>query len=388
MSSPLPDGAEPPGPIDESQKPSQPNSSAARVLRLIALAGTSAVVLWHVVALRHMESRQEWGFAVLVLAGLAVALTLRLVLPAESRRLLRHKDILIPLGLYIPASALLPALAAIPALAALLNPAWTLKILSISLGLSVAFLIQMMLAVILAGWTTTLVLQAVREDAVEPMRALRDIGRWLLPVLGTEFIGWTVLFAGVAVAIALATASIGLALILIAVVSLVWNLATAALLPVVVAERGPFLAALREGIQVSWARMRHWWWPVVLQMILLGWVTFIHVSFSSSPGPGMFTTQTKTNWQVNGFWTGGFEDTFRWHGELMKALEVEPLPLITTLLELMFAVLAIAIKLRIVTGMYAPLPLEREKLDELGLGQESNMPTAGEADRGAQPHGE
>jgi hypothetical protein len=335
-----------------------------------------------------MESRQEWGFAVLILAGLAVGLTLRLVLPAQTRRLLRHKDILVPLGLYIPASALLPALAAIPALAAVLNPAWTLKILSISLALSVAFLIQMMLAVVFAGWTTTLVLQAVREDAVDPMRGLSEIGGWLLPVLGAEFMGWVVLFAGVAIAIALATASIGLALILIAVASLVWNLATAALLPVVVAERGPFLAALGEGIQVSWSRMRRWWLPVVLQMILLGWVTFIHVSFSSSPGPGMITTQTRTNWQVNGFWTGGYENTCRWHGELMKALEVEPLSLITILLELMFAVLAIAIKLRIVTGMYAPLPLEREKLDVSAFGQASDMPTVGQAEREAQPPGE
>jgi hypothetical protein len=335
-----------------------------------------------------MQSRQEWGFAVLILAGLAIALTLRLVVPAESRRLVRCKDILIPLGLYIPASALLPALAAIPALAAVLNPAWTLKILSISLALSMAFLIQMMLAVVFAGWTTTLVLQAVRDNAVDAMRGLSEIGRWLLPVLGTEFIGWAVLFAGVAIAIALATASIGLALVLIAVASLVWNLASAALLPVVVAERGPFLAALREGFQVSWSRMRRWWWPVVLQMILLGWVTFIHVTFSSSPGPGMITTQTKTNWQVNGFWTGGYENTCRWHGELMKALEVEPLPLITILLELMFAVLAIAIKLRIVAGMYAPMPLEQEKLDELGLGQEGDKLAAGETDHGAEPLGE
>jgi hypothetical protein len=387
MSSPLADGAEPPGSIDKSQKPSQPEPSPS-ALRIVGLLGTGAVVLWQVVALRHMESRQEWGFGLLILAGLALALTLRLVLPAESRRLLRRKDILIPLGLYIPASALLPALATIPALAAVLNPAWTLKILSISLGLSVAFLIQMMLAVIFAGWTTTLVLQAVREDAVDPMRALSQIGRWLLLVLATEFIGWAVLFAGVAIAIALATVSIGLALILIAVASLVWNLATAALLPVVVAKRGPFLAALREGIQMSWSRMRRWWLPVVLQMILLGWVTFIHVSFSSSPGPGSVTTQTRTNWQVSGFWTGGYENTCRWHGELMKALEVEPLPLITILLELMFAVLAIAIKLRIVSGILEPMPLESEKLVESGFGQESDLPIPDEGDNGAQPPGE
>jgi hypothetical protein len=313
-------------------------------------------VAWQAASLGQLKPRQESGFAVLLAAGLAVGLTLRLLLPAATGRLLRHRDVLIPLGLYIPAAALLAALAAIPALAAVLAPAWPLKVLSITLSLSLGFVIQLLLALIYAGWTTALVLQAVREDRLDPLGAFRDLRRWFLRVLVAEFLGWAVLFATLAVAIALGTVSIGLALVLIGACSLVWNLVSAALLPVVVAEPGSLAAALRKGLRVSRARMGRWWLAVVLQMILLGWVTFIYVSYTSSPGPGTITTQTRTSWHVNGFWTGGYEDTCRWHADLMAALEAEPLPVVATLLELLFAVLAIVIKLWVVAETYEPMP--------------------------------
>ena len=101
-------------------------------------------------------------------------------------------------------------------------------------------------------------------------------------------------------------------------------------------------------------------------MILLGWVTFIYVSYSGNPRPGAFTTETKTNWQVNGFWTGGYEDNCRWHDDLMKAVEAEPLPLVATLLWLMYAVLAIVVKLRIVAGVYGPMSIGQEEPGDSG----------------------
>jgi hypothetical protein len=246
----------------------------------------------------------------------------------------------------------LDILAAIPASSAVLAPTWSLKLFSISLSLSLAFAIHVLLGVVYTGWTTALVLQAISQDRVHPVGAFTGIGRWFLRVLGAEFIGWAVLFTCLAVAIALGSASIALAMVLTGAGSLAWNLATAALLPVVVAERRSFRAAFGEGMRLSWTRMGRWWLPVVLQMVLLGWVTFIHVSYSYSPRPGSITMQTRTNWRVNAFWTGDYQDNSGWHADLMKAVEEEPLPLVTTLLALLFAVLAIVVKLRIAAGIY------------------------------------
>jgi hypothetical protein len=70
-----------------------------------------------------------------------------------------------------------------------------------------------------------------------------------------------------------------------------------------------------------------------------------------APDPS-FTTRTTTNWSVNGFWTGGYENECRWYDNLMEAAEAPPLPLISSLLGMLFAVLAIAVKLRIVTELH------------------------------------
>lgn len=68
---------------------------------------------------------------------------------------------------------------------------------------------------------------------------------------------------------------------LIAAISLIWNLMTAALLPVVVTEPKPFLESLREGVRATWNRKGRFWLPVVVQMLLLGWICFISISSTS-----------------------------------------------------------------------------------------------------------
>jgi hypothetical protein len=312
------------------------------------------VVVWHAVSLGQAKPRQDWGVIVLVIEFVAVGLALMVLLPNETRRLLRNKDLLIPLGLYVAAQGLLAVMLEVQALAALLAPTWSMKVLSISITLSLGFVIQLVLGVIYAGWTTVLVLQVVREERVDAVGAFAGFGQWFLRVLATEFIAWVVLFICLAIAIALGSASIELALILIAACSVVWNLSTAALLLFMVSERRSFGVSFREGIRVSWNRKSRWWVPVVVQLVLLGWVTFIYIEYTSSPRPGTTVTHTKTNWRVNGFWTGGYESDCRWHTDLMRTVEAEPLPIINTLLGLLFAVFATVIKLRIAEVIGGP----------------------------------
>jgi hypothetical protein len=308
-----------------------------------------------------MPPRQDWGIVVIIVAVLAVGLTCLVLMPVATARLRRHLDLLLPLGLYVVAGALLDGLAAIPILSSLLTPSWPLTILSLSFSLSLIFVLRIALAVLYAGWTTILILQAVRQDYVDPVRCFAEMPNWFWRVLGAEALGWGVLFVALAVAIAVAAIVLPLALLAIAALSVVWNLMTAALLPVVVAERKPFGESVRKGIRISWEGMSRWWLPVVAQMVLLGWMTFFSVSYTSNPRPGSISTQNKTDFSVNGFWTGGYENECRWYSKLMAVVEAEPLPLAEFLLGVVFAVLAIVVKLEITARLYPPTKIAEDE---------------------------
>lgn len=336
-----------------STSPSIP-SPRNRLLRWVALVGSASVLLWKATSLAQMRPNQWLGFVVLVLAAAAVGLTCLFVLPAATRRLRRHPELLLPLGLYLTVESLLRLLMAIPLISAVFSPAWNLKILAFSSSLSLNFLVQVALAVTYAGWTTTLIVQAVRQDQVDPTAALSAWPTWFWRVLGAEVIGWGVLFAFLTLAITLGAVVLPLTLLFLGAFSLLWNLLTAALLPVVVAERGAFVETVRKGLRVSWEQRGRWWLPVVLQMVLLGWVTLLYVSYTASPRPGSYTANTKSDVSVNGFWTGGYENSCRWHTKLMTMVETEQMPLVEFLLGVLFAILAIVVKLRITADLYGP----------------------------------
>ena len=58
--------------------------------------------------------------------------------------------------------------------------AWPVKIFTISISLSLVAAVQVLLGVTYAGWTTTLILQAVRHDLVDPVGSFTDFRRWFL----------------------------------------------------------------------------------------------------------------------------------------------------------------------------------------------------------------
>jgi hypothetical protein len=341
--------------LPDGESPSSSDRSRARltILRSVAIVGTSVVFLSRAASLFQMEPRQEWGIVILVVASLAVGITCLTMLRVELAKLSRHWDLLLPLGLYITAQGLLELLMVIPVLSTMLTPFTSFQVLSLSFSISVAFILQLALSVVYAGWVTALIIQAVRENQVDPLSCFVGKPNWFWRVLGAMAIGWTVEFAVLAVVLAVGMVVLPLALLAIAVFSVVWNLMTAAFLPVVVSEDKPFGDVLREGFRVSWENKSRWWLVVVAQMVLLGWVTFFAVSYTSNPRPGTFTTQEKTDFSVNAFWTGGYEDECRWHSKLMAAAEAKQLPLAQFLLSLVFAVLAVLVKLRITDRLYS-----------------------------------
>ena len=317
------------------------------IVRVSALAGVAAVLIQQAVsAVIWHQPRQGWGFVVLAIAVPAVLATVVVMMPNAGRRLLRHPDLLIPLGLLIFAEAVLGWLALLPMAGPLLGAAKSVNLVGIGLSISVTFVVAIILRVAYAAWQTTLIMQATNEDRSDTIATLAVARRWFLRVLGMETVGWVVHFLGIAVAFALAPAAIVLTLIAIGLWSIVWNLATAALLPVAVQGTPGFFAALVRGISVSLAGLRHWGYVVIAQLLLLGLVTFCSVTYTEKQGANT-TTKSNSNWSVNGFWTSGYEDTCRWHEKMMEAASAPKLALVTTLHGLLFGIVAILVKLHI-----------------------------------------
>src|SRR5436190_17471024 len=157
------------------------------ILRVSALAGVAAVLIQQAVsAVIWHQPRQGWGFVVLAIAVPAVLATVVVMMPNAGRRLLRHPDLLIPLGLLIFAEAVLGWLALLPMAGPLLGAAKSVSLVGIGLSISVTFVVAIILRVAYAAWQTTLIMQATNEDRSDTIATLAVARRWFLRVLGME----------------------------------------------------------------------------------------------------------------------------------------------------------------------------------------------------------
>lgn len=316
-----------------------------RHLRLIAFFGTLVVLIQGVWPPFSLEPRQEVGIVLLVAALFAVLLTLAVLMRPALRRMFGAADVLVPLGVLTFALALLGWLASIPIIRSVTSPSYDINLFNNAVSISVFVVLAIVLHVAYAAWTTTLILNSVRRGSSDPVEALQGVRRWFWRVLGLESICIAVLFLGMGVALATGEA----AWIPLMVLALVLNFSTAALLPVALDEALGFFEALSEGIRRSLAGMKLWALPVLAQLVLLGAVTYISVSYRY--GPGQYHSTTSLG--VNGFWIGGYENECRWYGAYMDAFQVAKIGVVTTALNLIFGVLAIAVKFSVVQGLEA-----------------------------------
>ena len=170
-------------------------------------------------------------------------------------------------------------------------------------------------------------------------------------VFGLECIGVGAVLITTGVLIALMPVIGWLALAPMAVFGVMWNFATAAVLPVAF-EHGPgFWAAFRAGVQVSLANLRKWWLLLLAQMLLLGLFIFFYSRWSQGS-----TAHTNVSWNINVFWTGGFESDCRWYGKLVDVYKTSKLPFVETLLALLFGAMAVAVKIAIVQRLQGGSP--------------------------------
>ncbi len=344
-------------------------------LRWIAVLGTLAVLVQSAWASRGQLSA-AWSFLFLVLAGAAVGAVFGWLMPSAGSCLRRHPDLLVPLGLVVLATAGIGWLERIPAMAALLTPSFPIKLGAVSLAVSAGFMLRGWITIAYATWMTLIVLHAVGRDRVELEANLGRVPAWFLRILGLELIGHGVCYVMLAIELPLLLAVGGLAIsamrsgrlspvarlapalmaeVMIAMggLAVLWNLGTAALLPVAIDRSLGFWSAFRAGLRTSWWGLRRWGVLVVVQLLLLGLWGFLHVDYqrtSTSTEGGAFSESANMNFNFHFhlFWTGGYEDQCTWYQEFLSALKAPAVPLVSALVTLLFGVLAIGVKLTIV----------------------------------------
>jgi len=330
-----------------------------QTLRRVALIGLALVLLVDLVLSLRLQGGRGMGVVVLLALSLAVTLTALVLMRGASGTLLRNRDLLVPLALVMVAGKLITWLGAAPGLSALLKPSVPLHLFNIGLAVSLSFVLQVALAVAYATWMTATLLEFVRSGNSDPGRALPIVPRHFWRMFGLEFIGWAVVMVATSVLLLLMPALQFFALVPLAIFAVAWNLATAALLPVALEGAGGFWQSFRAGVAASWANCGKWWLLLLAQLLLLGLVFFYHSSRGGN---------TSVNWSVNVFWTGGYEDDCKWYGKLAEAVKTVRLPLVDTVLILLFGAFAVAIKLAIVQRLQpAPSPANEPRSPDSSL---------------------
>lgn len=352
----------------------EPDSPALRRLKFVALFGTIAAVLTEAVGLSSLQSRQGYAFFALAATGAATTLLFVLLLRRSVGVLLKHANLLLPLGLLVTFDTALYYLATVPLVSGFLHPSWTFSVLASSYTLSGAFLLGLVSSVFFGCWTMLLVLQAVRDDRVEPLEALSGWPEQLWRTFVVMSFGWGVTLFVVG-ALFWSLGSLGLiyvSIVTVGVLALLWNFATAAILPVALARSGSLIVAIREGVGVSLKHARAWALPLLSHLLLLGLIVLLWVSYQTT-SIGSFHQQSDTVIQVNGFWLGAFEDSSRWYTKLMQTVRAPEVGLVSLLFKMLLTVVAIVMKIEIVS-----------KLRDSGVLDEEPSLSSGEFGRGSE----
>ncbi len=325
----------------------------ARTLRRLALVGVVGSLTLALGMSFPLAPRQGSGFLMLAILAPVALLAMAVSMPRGVRDLWRHPGLLVPLGLYLLAVALLDLLGTVPLLTAPLLNFPGLPLASFGLSLSVVFLIGVFLAVVHDTWQTLLIRETVGRGRCDPGAALLEVRRWFWRMAGLESLCWAMLLMiGGAIVATMSTPRPNMFLMTIGIVvfTLVLNLGTGALLLAALDPRLTYWGSVRQGVRRSWQTRSRWAGPMIVQLLLLGLLTFVAVSYDD-PVEGH---QQVTNFNVNGMWVGGYESECRWYGLLDKSLKTRPVPVVSEVFSLIFGVMAVAMKLTVAHGLVRP----------------------------------
>ena len=337
-------------------------------MRWIAGLGVALVLAVRLVQSFPFPPRWWIGLLLMVVLVSATALVAVFLMPRAVGTLAKNPDLLVPLGLLLVVLEVFVLLAKLPFLGAALSASHVLSLLNLSFTVSLHSLVGLVLAVIYAGWVTALVVQVARGERADLDAALPVAGRHFLRLAGVMLLGWAGVF-GLLLVTGLAMRFLSwFALVLLLPALVGWNLATAAALPEAIWHEGGLLSAFGAGIRVGLANLRHWWMLLLAQMLMLGLLYFGYVSTRNGG-----SQSTSWNWSVNTFWIGGYTDNCQLYGKLTDTYSTRPVPFFAALLTLLFAALAIAIKIALVQRLYPhpptvglpPLPTEPPPISQI-----------------------
>jgi hypothetical protein len=328
-------------------------------LRLLAILSMAAVVVHEAMQAFPLDPRQHVAFVMLGIFAVLIPLAFVLLLREPLRLILGHADVIVPLLIVKLAVIGLGLLVALPFLGMLNNAFSRFNIGALAITLSVALVLFMAVWVFYGAWATTLAWRVARGGNADIADTLREAPGRFLRTLVLEAIGLLVLLGLLGVTLALARAKIMVGSISIGVLAVIWNFLTAPLLPMGLDGTRSIAETLARTPFVALAGLRRWGLPVLAQMLLLGLLTYTSVSLTevtnttertaggSTTTNRSVTRSENTRWSVNARWTGGYEDETAWDAAIIQACRIQPVAVVSTLLGLLFGVLAIGVKLDI-----------------------------------------
>ena len=319
--------------------------SAARLARYGALFSVVSLLFWQALDSLPLGVWQDRLFMPLALALAGVIFVLPALMPGAATRLLRHRRLLAPLLIVVLVEGAFALFRERAAADWLIQPFSLVSLGMLRLTLTLADVLGLLIRVGYASWVTLLVLRVIRERAVGSLTDFSAVRRFYARVACILLVGWSVPFCAALVAMGIATAypAAGtFVIIVLGVVILVWNLLTAAMLPVGMDERLNFREAIVRGFRVSRQGLARWWFPVTFQLLLLGLWTYPAWTVDDTGSLGH-----RFAWQVHALWVGGYESHCHWCSDLQAAMRVRPQPFVTTVLALACGVYAVALKLHI-----------------------------------------
>lgn len=331
-------------------------------LRVLAALGVLLTVGWLLGDALPLGPRQVRGLVPCAVLAVLVLVVSVWLLRDGSIRLRRNPDLLVPLGCLLFALWTIHRGIELAALGPTLHEdLWVLEVGKVVVDVTLYLLVMIAVYVAYAAWVTTLALRAVSSGSGAPPAEHPPL-RCFLRTLAAMALGLVVLLGLLALVLALLASGGGgtQAMTLIAILAILWNFATAALLPTVLHSPEPLGKALKRGIALSWRHLHRWWLVVLAHLLLLGLVTYVDVTYHPEAGvretktDGAVTvtrrsrTVARQNLGVQAFWTGAYEARTRWYEAYMAALEVPTHPLVDRVLWILFSVLAILVKLTII----------------------------------------
>jgi hypothetical protein len=331
-------------------------------LRATAIVGYLAAIASGVYRLFPMADREWLAVVPVVFVTVLTTLAFAVLLRKEAAILFRHPDLLVPLGVRTLAITFLWNLVVeFPPAGFLGEVLFAFRVLNFGVSVTIWFLLLIAIFIAYAAWVTPMLWQAIREDRVDVTARGRETPRRFIPALVVESIGTLGIVVLMLPALNLPGELNIAAFGMLLAASIVWNLLTAALVPVGLQGRPGAIPDVGRAFRLGLRRWPRWAPAVLAQLFILGAATIVWVEYTDRRREvnGNRTTTTvhhvdRVNWGTKAFWTGGYEDDSEWTEEFMEALEAPEPALAGAVLTMLLGALALAVKLKVMGIVLAP----------------------------------